>query len=269
MTDDELISLYVDGQLVEVDKAAFEARLRSDSALRRRASVTQLLTTEARRTPELAVPRNFILSRDAAPKIESVSINKTASLIPSWVYRLGSVAAAGLFVVLVGAEALSSRSAAPMTTASNVLEATQMVADTVLQTEAPSAMTAMINTPLAQGMLGTAVGEATAPEVMMQSAPEAEAAPAIESSSARNMPTPQPQAKAAQTDIRPSNAESETQMQAAEPVATPAATPASAPVVDAQTTSNSTTLFTPSRLFALMALLVALALGALGWMRRP
>jgi len=96
MSEEELISAYVDGQLSEVERAAFEARLTQDSALRRRVLATRLLVREARRLPPVALPRNFILSSDVRRTPARARV-----AFPRWAYQLGALAAAALCVALV------------------------------------------------------------------------------------------------------------------------------------------------------------------------
>jgi len=96
MSDEELISAYLDGQLSAAEHAMFEARLARDPELRRRVLVTRLIVDEARQLPMVAPPRNFILPADAGRR----PVAARASL-PLWVYRFGALAAALLCVVLV------------------------------------------------------------------------------------------------------------------------------------------------------------------------
>jgi len=96
MSEEELISAYIDGQLSETARAAFEARLTQDSALRRRVLATRLLAREARRLPPVALPRNFILPSDVGRKSARARV-----AFPRRAYQLGALAAAALCVVLV------------------------------------------------------------------------------------------------------------------------------------------------------------------------
>ncbi len=71
--EDERISAYVDGELSEDERAAFEAALAQDATLRRKVAVTQLLVREARALQQQAVPRNFILPREAVKQMRPPS----------------------------------------------------------------------------------------------------------------------------------------------------------------------------------------------------
>lgn len=71
--EDERISAYVDGELSEDERAAFEAALAQDATLRRKVAVTQLLVREARALQQQAVPRNFILPREAVKQMHPPS----------------------------------------------------------------------------------------------------------------------------------------------------------------------------------------------------
>src|SRR5262245_22753972 len=101
MSEDELISGYLDGQLSAAERAAFETRLNGDAALRRRVAATHLLTTEARQMPAMAAPRNFILPHDYGQTKPTPAPSRPQSLLPVWLLRLGSIAAALLFVFIV------------------------------------------------------------------------------------------------------------------------------------------------------------------------
>ena len=96
MSEEELISAYVDGQLSEAERASFEARLASDPALRRRVLATRLLVGEARQLPMVAPPRNFILPLDAARRPIVAR-----SRFPQWAYRFGALVATVLCIALI------------------------------------------------------------------------------------------------------------------------------------------------------------------------
>jgi anti-sigma factor RsiW len=96
MSEEELISAYVDGQLSEAERASFEARLASDPELRRRVLATRLLVSEARQLPMVAPPRNFILPPDVARRPAVAR-----SRFPRWAYQLGALAAMVLCIALI------------------------------------------------------------------------------------------------------------------------------------------------------------------------
>ena len=104
LTEEELISAYLDGEMGSAERAAFEARLTQDVALRRRVLATRLLVQEAGKLPTVDLPRNFILPLDASRARPSVR-----GLRPPFLrlaFRFGSVAATIVFVALVASEAL-------------------------------------------------------------------------------------------------------------------------------------------------------------------
>ncbi len=96
MSEEELISAYVDGQLSEAERASFEARLASDPELRRRVLATRLLVREARQLPMVAPPRNFILPSDAARRPVVARPR-----FPLWAYRFGALVATVLCIALI------------------------------------------------------------------------------------------------------------------------------------------------------------------------
>jgi len=96
MSEEELISAYVDGQLSEAERASFEARLASDPELRRRVLATRLLVREARQLPMVAPPRNFILPLDAARRPVAARPR-----FPQWAYRFGALVATVLCIALI------------------------------------------------------------------------------------------------------------------------------------------------------------------------
>lgn len=102
MTEDELISAYVDGRLSEAERAALDARMARDEALRRRVAATRLLVRASRALPALQPPRNFILPLDAGRKPAAPAQQRPSS--SSWLWRLGSLAATALFVALAAFE---------------------------------------------------------------------------------------------------------------------------------------------------------------------
>lgn len=152
MTDDELISAYLDGQLSEAERDTFEARIRRDATLRQQVMVTRLLLDEARALPSVAVPRNFILPRDAG----RTPMPRASKIFP-WLLRLGSVAATALFVAAVVLDVsrppvpMAAPAAAPMM---EVADAQQAAVEAVTTVEAAAKVepmaTAAPEQPMAQ-----------------------------------------------------------------------------------------------------------------------
>ena len=94
MTNDELISAHLDGQLSERERAAFEHRLYSDAALRREVNVMRYVIRSVQQLPVVALPRNFSLPASMAQPEHNQF---------DWrlLFRMGSACAAVLFVALV------------------------------------------------------------------------------------------------------------------------------------------------------------------------
>ncbi len=226
MTEDELISAYVDGRLSEAERAALEARMARDAPLRRRVAATRLLVRESRALPALQPPRNFILPLDVGRK--PAAPERRRPLFSPWLLRLGSLAATALFVALAASELTRPAPFAAMpAVAPAAAPALEMPPQRALATpaEPPAEMA-----PAAQPMQGEALPAAP---IQAAVAPEAE----VESAGA----------DAAQRSFQA----------ASEPAATVAAPapPAAGPI-------------TPTRLLAALALLAAIALGLLGWVKR-
>jgi hypothetical protein len=95
-SDDELISAYIDGQLDERARQAFEARIAVEPALRRHVEATRMLVQTARAMPESRAPRNFALPRSVGAPARAPSQQMRV-----W-WRLGSAVAAAVFVFAVG-----------------------------------------------------------------------------------------------------------------------------------------------------------------------
>lgn len=221
MTDDELISAYVDGRLSESERTAFESRIAQDPALRRRAAATRLLVREARALPSRQPPRNFILPPDIGQKRASAGSRRPA--FSPWVFRMGALAATIVFVSLVALELLQ-----PIGTPAS-LEVAPASAEMMAQGESPAAA------PPAARMapMDAAPGQGeSAPTDSMQAAAASEGA----------APAPPPALDA------------------------PAATVA-APAPQPPRPSEGG-LVTPARLAAAAALLAAVILGLLGWVKR-
>lgn len=221
MTDDELISAYVDGRLSEAERATFEARMARDLALRRRTVATRLLVREARALPSRQPPRNFILPPDIGQKRDSAESRRPA--FSPWVFRMGALAATIVFVSLVALELLQ-----PIGTPAS-LEVVPASAELMAQGESPTAVTPAAR--MAPMGVVPEQGESQ-PADSMQAAAAPEAVEAV-----------------------PLQALDE-QM-----VTVPALAPQPPRLLEGG-------LVTPTRLAAAAALLVAVILGLLGWVRR-
>ena len=252
MPDDELISAYVDGRMSEPERAAFEARLQADAALRRQVAVTRLLVDQSRQVESVAAPKNFILPQD---------FSKTAQPVPparrfDWrllFFRFGSVAAAMVFVFAVAFDALRNTpaalpAAAPM--AAQVTSATESaittniepVTATIAPEQAPAGGAAALpaNPPMTQArtlpadamttmdMTITVAPLDTVTGLMTETLPNA--------ASAKSAPAPMQQTQAYEV-----------------------------PTVEVPAAPTPTPLITPLHIVAALALLLALVLGIMGW----
>lgn len=273
MTEDELITAYVDGQLSAQERAALEARAQGDVALRRRIAATQLLSREAQQLPALAAPRNFILPRDMGAKPAPSPEPRRGGLLPTWLFRLGSLAAAGAFALVVAVELFQAPAAAPAPMAAPMAAPV----DAVTPIATVRAEAARAESAASKDMVATAAGTtaAVAPDVTALALPEADtrALPAGTDGTAAAAPAAAAPAAAGSAAMTASDAGSLTATP--EPLAFEAA---SAPPMDAQPQATeapeivapppAAPALTPLRLFGLLALLAAIVLGALGWLRR-
>lgn len=283
VSDDELISTYVDGRLSEHERVAFEARLRVEAGLRRRVMATQLLAREARQISAVPAPRNFILSRDiGAARAPAQAC--APSLFPVSLFRLGSVTAALLFVFFVGLDVMQSSSrtarvvpaAAPMVAslAPTVVEVTEATVQAVEATQdllapAPVERSAALVTvmPMATlelpteattAVLSEAVTQASAASAMSADAERANGADAAQAAQPADAlaltATPQPKLEAAPTPSQPQP--------------TFAAPPSVASPIVESTPEATNPILTAPRVLAVIAFLFAIALGIPGWTRR-
>jgi hypothetical protein len=240
MSDEELISAYVDGRMSEPERAAFEARVQADAALRRQVAVTRLLVDQSRQVESVPAPKNFILPRDfgqtAPPPAPAYRFD-----LRQWFFRLGSVAAAVVFMFAVAFDTLRTTVPAPAPLPAAAPMSAPM--------SAPAADAAAMATvaPAAGAMMAEATPMVEARSMVTevlpaqgQGVPDAAAASAAESApSASEMPAPAPEAQ----------------------------TPAQAMEAPAPQ-SQPEPLLSPIRVIAGVALLLALAFGIAGWLRR-
>jgi hypothetical protein len=290
--DDEQITAYIDGQMDARPRAAFEARLRSDADLRRRLDATRLLVQTARAMPPLRAPRDFRLPASMAAGTAQAQMRRAPTSV-TW-QRLGAAVAAAVFVFAIGldasgvmnpraaqapsatlaydAAATSAPAEAPIasTVVSEAANSASVASAAVANTEASAATAAPAGTPQAKGQafaVPTAT-EASGAGVMSASVMSGEVtptAPGVESSQRLTMtadqsaePTPEPRALAAQA-----TGPTSTSMSAPTEATSQAAL--SAPQPQPQETAP---LVTWPRVVAALALLIAIALGVSGWLRR-
>lgn len=244
MTEDELISAYVDGRLSEAERAAFDARMVQDPALRRRVAATRLLVREARALPAVQPPRNFILPLDAGRK-QPAPEPRRSSFSP-WIFRLGSLAATLIFVSLVAFELLRPAPFAAPAAVPAAAPAAEMSPQRELPSPAPVEpavqMAPMIVATGTAVLLVTPMQSEVLPADQMQAAavPEADAESA---GAAAAQPADRALGEPTGTVVAPT------------PAPQPPAQPVAGPI-------------TPARLLAALALLTAIILGLLGWVRR-
>jgi hypothetical protein len=294
-SDDELISAYVDGTLSGPDRAAFEARAQADAALRRRVAATRLLTAEARQLPNATVPRNFILPRNLGQKQPVPQPKRT--LFPAWVFRIGSVAAALLFVSALAVEvarpAAFSPSALPYSApapapveapapaapmadmARNAVEATvtlgAMAEGATTNVQPMIATLALPTIDMAQAQTKAEPGAAVLSSAEASGAAESGSAPETLLLTATPAPAPAPAATlpeiAAGPEVSQRSAFTVPVAVDGQTAATPEPAPVTAPPPQAQE-AQAEPLITPLRALAVVALITALVLGALGWLRK-
>ncbi len=140
MADDELISAYIDGQLNSTDRAALEARMGKDTALRQQIDVTRLLVNAAQHMPAPALPRYFGL-----PAAYAKTARRTA-WDGRWLFRAASLLSAGLCAVLFAIDAgqWTGRNSGPQQAIARTMTPTQ-IASKVLKADAlPSTVTVSI-----------------------------------------------------------------------------------------------------------------------------
>lgn len=251
MNDEELISAYVDGRMSEPERAAFEARLQADAALRRQVAVTRLLVDQSRQVERVPAPKNFILPQDygkAAPQTAPAPRFDFRQLF----FRLGSVAAAVVFMFAVAFDTLrTTLPAAPM-------PATAPMSVPPADMQAPeAAITTNVEPVTSTGVAEQAADAAGA--TMADATPMIEARSVMTDTTTEAVTETQPSAmQAAEVTDEPSTKEM--------PAPAPAAQPQvmEAPMAAPQRES----LLSPLRIIAGVALLVALVFGVIGWLRR-
>jgi hypothetical protein len=252
MNDEELISAYVDGRMSEPERAAFEARLQADAALRRQLAVTRLLVVQSRQVESVPAPKNFILPHDFGKATQPATSSKRID----WrllFFRFGSVAAAMVFVFAVAFDALRSTpaatpAAAPMAAQAEVTLAPEAAIATNI--EPVTATMAPEQAPAA----GAAAMPAGTP--MMQSrAMPAEAMTTMEMTSTITPPDGAADAMTASLPSAASAKSAPVPMQQTQAYEAPAAPAPPEPLI------------TPARIIAALALLFAITLGIAGWRR--
>jgi hypothetical protein len=302
-SDDELISEYVDGRLDPDARAAFEARLREDQALRRRAEATRLLVGAARALPPARLPRNFVVpvaqpARRQAPR-------------GAWAWRLGSAFAAVVFVFALALDLSLVMPSAPLAPQSAAVrtESAAAPAQAPQPASAPAADVAVVTETVVVKEAGRAedapevapeVAPAAAPEEALEEAPAAAgaAAPAAapteapaELAAANTEPEPTSSAMGAASLPASESMPSATPAPAAKaqaeqpaPQATSAPTATRAPAASPSPAATQPTFNAPAglnqlqptpepnaspwlRLVAVGALLAAILLAVAGWRR--
>ncbi len=111
--DDALISAWVDDQLSEADRQAFEARMRREPDLQRRAEATRTLVQQARQLPQVSPPRNFIIQPSTTQQRAQSAVR---AQMPQWQRALRWAAAvmSVMFVSLLVLDALQQPAPVPM-----------------------------------------------------------------------------------------------------------------------------------------------------------
>ncbi len=99
-SDDELISAWLDGRLSNAERVAFEARLRAEPDLKRKADATRLLVATARALPAQPLPRDFTIPVPIAGAARTHP--RPPVHLFTWFLRVGSALAAAVFVIAIG-----------------------------------------------------------------------------------------------------------------------------------------------------------------------
>lgn len=249
MSDEALISDYVDGRLSGPERAAFEARLLVDAGLRRQLAVTRLLADQSRRMETVPAPKNFILPLDFGKSASAAAPARRRD----WrllFFRFGSVAAAMVFVFAVAFDTLRSTSAPAAVPMAAIAQATA--------------------TPEAAIAPGTQPHQATIAPMQTPAAAMSASTPMMQS---RAMPADAMSAMSADTPILPPEAitvpapESLPSVASAESMTITAHAPAAtAQAIETPATPlPAAPLITPLRVVAALALAVTIALGIIGW----
>lgn len=100
------ISAYVDGRLDAVERAALEAALARDAALRARVTLMQQTVACVRAQPFREPPRNYLLT--PAMVAEKKSAPAAPRRAPLWALRLSTSLSAALFVIALGLNLLGA-----------------------------------------------------------------------------------------------------------------------------------------------------------------
>lgn len=249
--DDDLITAYLDGQMKDSARRAFEARMSSDASLRQRVEITRQIVRSAHQPSTISAPRNFTLPR-------SMQTHPQPTAPPRMLWRLSSGLAAAVFVIALGLDVSGTLQPAMPTELPAPVSATEMALEVPAQAaaaaeETPTERPAMKGAPAPEGTplpsedtakriveetptaeiaaLALAEEVTATEEITMTAlmAPPVEGAPASEVA-------PQPAADTALTDTAP-----------------------------AQTAIDASLV---ARIVAGLALLIAIAAGVLGWLRR-
>lgn len=249
--DDDLITAYLDGQMKDSALRAFEARMGSDASLRKRVEITRQIVRSARQTTTVSAPRNFTLPR-------SMKTRQQPAAPPRMLWRMASGLAAAVFVIALGLDAsgtlqpaMPAQSPAP-------------VSATVVAVEVPAQ--------------AAAAAEETATEPpAMKGAPAPEGTPLPPDASAKRIaeetPTAEVAALAMAEEVTATEEMTMTALMAPQVESAPAAEVESQPAADTVLTDTAPAqpaidASLVARMVAGLALLIAIAAGALGWLRR-
>jgi hypothetical protein len=107
--DDELLSAYIDGQLLGRARQEFEARLAREPELRARLEATRRMLGLVRSLPPVPAPRNFLL--DPAKYGRPAHVRQAARWYPT--LRLATTLATALLILVFAADLILSQALTP------------------------------------------------------------------------------------------------------------------------------------------------------------
>lgn len=182
--DDELLSAYIDGQLLGRARQEFEARLAREPELRARLEATRRMLGLVRSLPAVPAPRNFIL--DPAQYSRPAYVRRVARWYPT--LRLATTLTTALLILIFAADLIISQALTPTFRAAAPVAAPQIATagqealrktDAVQATAPPAPEELSAPAPTAQSMLAAQPTPPPAEADQLPPAAEGEQAPEV------------------------------------------------------------------------------------------